>query len=106
MTSGFVTYGAGTEDGHGYCEVAEMWGYFAEGSVFNERYPGWSYYPGTTWWFKPQIFSYLDDRGLNRYKIFAALLPAVTDRASLQNQLLLLYPEAASMIRQAFNRYK
>lgn len=106
VTSGFVTYGAGTEDGHGYCEVAEMWAYFAEGSVYNERYPGWEYYPGTSWWFKPQIFRYLDDRGLNRYKLFAALLPSVTDKTSLQNQLLLLYPEAASMIRLAFNRYK
>ena len=105
VTSGFVTYGTGTEDGHGYCEVAEMWAYFAEGSVFNERYPGWNYYPGTSWWFKPQVFRYMDDRGLNRYKIFAALLPSVTDRTSLQNQLLLLYPEAASMIRLAFSRY-
>ena len=106
VTSGFVAYGAGTEEGHGYCEVAEMWAYFAEGSVFNERYPGRDYFPGTSWWFRPQIFRYLDDRGLNRYKIFSALLPQVTDRASLQNQLLLLYPEAASMIRLAFNRYK
>ena len=106
VSSGFVTYGAGTEADHGYCEVAEMWAYYMEGALFNERYPGAGHYPGTSFWFYPQVFRYLDDRGLNRYKLFNALLPSVTDRKSLQNQLLLLYPEAASMIRLAFNRYR
>lgn len=106
ITSGFVTYGAGSEEGHGYCEVAEMWAYYMESAIMNERYPGLDAITGTTFWFYPQIFHYLDDRGLNRYKIFSALVPAVCDRAGLQNKLIQLYPEAASMIRLAFNRYK
>lgn len=106
VTSGFVTYGVGTEEGHGYCEVAEMWAYYLESAIYNERYPGANVYTGTSYWFYPQIFTYLDNRGINRYKLFNVLLPAVCDRASLQTQLQQFYPEAGSMIRLAFSRYK
>ena len=106
VTSGFVTYGTGTEEDHGYCEVAEMWAYYLQSYMYNERYPGFRSYFGTSYWFYPQIFTWLDERGMNCYKLFGALMPAVTDRASLQGQLISLYPEAASVIRLAFNRYK
>lgn len=106
VTSGFVTYGAGTEEDHGYCEVAEMWAYYMESALVGDRYPGYRTDYGSSFWFYPQVFDYLNDRGLNRYSIFNALVPSVTDRSSLLNKLVLLYPEAGSMIRMAFNRYK
>ena len=47
----------------------------------------------------------LDDRGLDHYNIFKALVPAVTDRETLQQKLLSLYPEFKTNIMLAFNRY-
>ena len=60
---------------------------------------------GTSFWFYPQIFSYLDDRGLDHFKIYQALVPAVTDRDKLKDKLLALYPDFKTNILLAFNRY-
>ena len=105
VTSGFVTYGVGTEKDHGLCEVAEMWAYYAQTQLFRERYPDDPRVFGTSFWFSPQILLYLDDRGMNRFKIFEALTPDVTDKDKLQDKLLSLYPEMKSTINQAFGRY-
>ena len=105
IKSGFTTYGVGTEKNHGYCEVGEMWAYYVQSRMFRERYDDSSTVFGTSFWFSPQIFLHLDERGLDRYKIFAALTADITDRDKLQDKLLSLYPEMKSTINQAFGRY-
>lgn len=60
---------------------------------------------GLSHWFHPQIFRYLEERGLSKSKIFAALQSEVTSRDALRRQLLVLYPDKASVIRQVFDRY-
>ena len=60
---------------------------------------------GTSYWFRPQIFRYIDDRGIGRSKIFRALKSDVTSKALLKNKLIELYPSERSMIEQVFNRY-
>lgn len=106
VTSGFVTYGVGTEDNHGYCEVGEMWAYYLETMAYRDRYTSSKDVYGTSFWFSPQIFMNLDEHGIDRYKIFAALTDDVIDISLLQDKLKSLYPEAKSTINQAFGRYK
>ena len=105
VTSGFVTYGVGTEAGHGYCEVGEMWAYYVQTMMYRERYADWSASFGDSFWFSPQILVSLDDRGLTRYKMFNAFTSDVTDIETLQSKMLSLYPEMKAAINQAFNRY-
>ncbi len=104
VTSGFVAYGVGTEEDHGYCEVGEMWAYYRESVLFRERYGGEAAF-GVNHWFHPQIFLQLDDRGLNAWRIFQVLGADVTDRTVLQKKLTSFYPEYKSAINQAFMRY-
>lgn len=104
ITSGFVTYGVGTEKNHGYCEIGEMWAYYMENVFYRERY-GRDFLDGSTFWFYPQIFMDLDDKGMGRYKIFNALTSDITDRDLLEMKLVSLYPECKSMINQIFDRY-
>jgi len=105
VSSGFVTYGSGVEEDHGYCEVGEMWAYYVQSMLYNQRYPGSDKAFGTNYWFYPQIFMYLDDRGLGYHKIFAAMTADVKDRDVLQKKLVSLYPQFKTTINQAFNRY-
>lgn len=105
VTSGFVTYGVGTEKNHGYCEIGEMWAYFNESLMVREKYDK-DYVNGTAYWFYPQIFLYMEERGINRYQIFNALTSDVYTRETLQKKLVSLYPEHKSMINQAFARYQ
>lgn len=105
VSSGFVTYGVGTEKDHGYCEVGEMWAYFNESLMVREKYDH-NYVSGTSFWFYPQIFLYMEERGVNRYQIFNALTSDVNSRDVLQKKLVSLYPEHKSMINQAFARYQ
>lgn len=105
VTSGGVTYGVGTEEDHGYCEVAEMWAYYLQTKAYRDRYPDAARSFGTSFWFSPQIFTYMDERGINRFKIFQALTADVDSRDVLQAKLLSLYPECKTIINQAFDRY-
>lgn len=105
ISSGFVTYGSGTEENHGYCEVGEMWAYYLESQYYRERYSSPNAVFGTGYWFYPQIFLYLNERGLECDKIFPALTSDVIDRATLQKKLISLNPQFKSAIKQAFNRY-
>lgn len=106
VTSGWITYGVGTEEDHGYCEVAEMWAYYMQTKVFRERYPEQARSFGTSFWFSPQIFTNLDERGINKFKIFNCLSKDVTDIDVLRARMLSLYPECKAVINQAFDRYK
>ena len=105
VTSGFVTYGTGTEENHGYCEVGEMWAYYVQTVMHRERYSDNEAVFGTSYWFSPQIFLYLDERGLSRYNIFAALTKDIVDKEILQDKLLSLYPSFKATINQGFGRY-
>ena len=102
--SGFVAYGVGTEEDHGYCEVGEMWAYYRQSVLFRERYGGETAF-GVGYWFHPQIFLQLEDRGLNAWRIFQVLGADVTDRTVLQKKLVSFYPDYKSAINQAFMRY-
>ena len=106
ITSGFVTYGVGTEENHGHCEVGEMWAYFVQTVLYRERYgdrdvPAF----GLNFWFHPQIFLQLEDRGLSFNRVFQVLSSDVTDRETLQKKLTSYYPEYKNAINQAFARY-
>lgn len=106
ITSGGVTYGSGTEEDAGLCEVGEMWAYYVENVLFKERYPKFQGYFGGKYWFHPEIFTYLDKRGMNRFKIFQALDSGVKSKESLRLRLISLFPECRSMINEAFNNYR
>lgn len=105
VTSGFVTYGVGTESGHGYCEVGEMWAYYMQTRMFRERYEGSQTVFGTSFWFSPQILLYLDDRGLGPGQIFSSLGVDVRDKDTMQDRMISLYPQFKATINQAFGRY-
>ena len=106
VTSGFVTYGVGTEENHGLCEVGEMWAYFLQTLLYRERY-GDDDVPafGLHYWFHPQILLQLEERGLSAARIFQVLGPDVKDRETLQKKLISYYPEYKCVINQAFARY-
>lgn len=106
ITSGFARYGTGTEENHGYCEVAEMWAYYAQTRLYRDRYPDSEAIFGTNYWFYPQIFLYMDERGLGMDKIFPTLTSDITDTDSLYKKLWFYYPECdKSIINPAFKRY-
>ena len=50
------TYGDGTGDNAGYCEIGEMWAYYLESMMYKDRYGGSFPSFGTSTWFYPQIF--------------------------------------------------
>ena len=99
------TYGVGTGKGAGYCEVGEMWGYYMQNRLFNDRYGGIMPVAGSSFWFYPQIFRYLDERGMTPSDIFQALAADVHGRDALRDRLLELFPDRTSMINDVFNRY-
>ena len=99
-------YGIGTETNAGYCEVGEMWAYYMGYACSRDRYGDAATLTGTSYWFSPQIFLYLDERGLDRSRIFKSLTASVTNKDELQTYLESLYPEFDSIIEQAFDRYR
>jgi len=105
VTSGFVTYGVGTEEDHGYCGIGESWAFFLQAMLCRERYGDHGQSFGLNHWFHPQIFLQLAERGLTARKIFQVLDGEVTDQAILKKKLTSFYPEYKSEINQAFARY-
>lgn len=106
ISSGRIYYGVGTESGHEYCEMAEMWAYYMQTVLYRDRYNDSDLSFGTQYWFKPQLLLYMDERGLTRSKLFAAFTSDITDREKLREKLLSLYPESKSVINQSFVRYE
>jgi len=106
LLNGGMTYGAVDNENSGYCEIGEMWGYYMQSKVYYDRYGGT--YPsfGTSYWFYPQIFRYLEERGFQTKDIFAALDPEITTKSLLKDRLLTLYPNRKRIIEQVFDRYK
>ena len=105
VTSGFVTYGMGTEEDNGYCEVGEDWACFLQTVLYRDRYGEGSRPFGTNHWFHPQVLLLLEQRGLSACKIFQVLDGEVTDKTLLKKKLSSFYPEFKSEINQAFARY-
>lgn len=105
IASGGQTYGAGTGSDAGYCEVGESWAYFMESIISMERYGGPMPSYGTSYWFYPQIFRYLEERGLTRAMLFRALTAETVSKEALHAKLVDLYPEYTSSIDQVFSRY-
>lgn len=106
LKSGGSTYGDGSGEYAGYCGVGEMWAYYLESVMYQERYGGPMPQFGTGYWFSPQIFRYLDDRGFSRSDFLSAMQSDVTDTGVLQDRLVSMFPDRAEMIRQVFARYK
>lgn len=102
LTSGFITYGVGTEKDHGYCEIGEMWAYYIESILFRERYGDKSAIFGNSYWFDPSILLDLDERGLPRQSIYKVLSQEVYDKETLRKKLLSMYPEMKTAINQSF----
>ena len=98
-------YGDGLSSGSGYCSVGEMWGYYMESKMYKDRYGGSFPSFGTSFWFKPQIFRYLDERGLECSEIFDVLDASVASRTELKSALIQAYPVMKDVIEQVFNRY-
>ncbi len=103
-TSG-ITYGDGTGDMAGYCEVGEMWAYYLESLIYKKRYGGDFPTFGTSHWFFPQIFRELNNEGFTPSEIFSVLNPDVISKADLKNELSSSYPYMKSIIEETFTKY-
>ena len=98
-------YGSGDLKGAEYCELGEMWGFFMQETLKKDRYGGTVKQFGNTYWFKPDIFTYLYERGFTRGEIFRALQPGVNTVEALQQELAAQLPDRESIITQTFQHY-
>ena len=105
IASSGITYGDGTESDAGYCEVGEMWAYYLESLIYKKRYGGDFPTFGNSYWFKPEIFRYLDSRGVTCGEIFEVLDTEVSSAKSLEMALITEYPTKRSLIERAFDKY-
>ena len=105
VSAGKESYGSGGQDGAGYVEVAQMWAFYMRNTVIRGRYGVSMPLEGTGWWFHPEIFHYMDERGLGPNELFRALTSEVRDIEGLKASLSALYPEKRTMIMQAFENY-
>ena len=105
IQSGGIAYGDGTGDKAGFCEVGEDWAYYIESKMYKERYGGT--YPtfGTSYWFNPLIFRYLEERGIKTSQLFAVLSDAVDSKIALKEALIAAYPSRKSVVELVFSRY-
>ena len=105
IKSGGMVYGDGTGTRAGYCEIGEMWAYYMESKMYKDRYGGSFPSFGTSFWFYPQIFRYLDERGLSASQMFSVLESGVTGKAALQDAMIEAFPLKKTIISQVFSRY-
>ena len=105
LLEGGNPYGSGTKEDAGYCEIGEMWAYFLQETLYKERYGGTVATFGNSYWFQPDIFVYLYERGLSRGQIFRALTSDVTNAEELQDKLLELYPALEGVIASTFRNF-
>lgn len=98
-------YGDGLSADAGYCGVGESWAYYLESMMFKERYGGSIPTFGSSYWFYPQIFRYLDERGVTRSDIFSVLEGNVASKADLKSALIRNFPQKRTIIEQVFSRY-
>jgi hypothetical protein len=82
-----------------------MWAYYLESKMFKDRYGGNFPTFGNSYWFSPQIFRFLDERGLSSSDIFSVLNDDVTSKESVKEALIMSFPEKREMVEQVFSRY-
>ena len=73
--------------------------------MFKDRYGGIFPTFGTSQWFNPQIFRYLNERGFSVSQLFSVLNKDVTSKNTLKGVLIASYPTRKNIIEQVFNRY-
>ncbi len=105
ILEGGEAYGDGSGDRAGYCEIGEMWAYYLESKMYKERYGGNFPTFGTSYWFEPQIYRTLDDKGMDADDFFSVLTPEVTSKDALKKALITGFPGKAKMIEQVFSMY-
>ena len=105
IRTGGMTYGDGSQERAGYCEIGESWAYYLESRLFKDRYGGTFPTFGTSFWFNPQIFRFLGERGMSVSQMFSVLDGSVIDKVSLKSALLKAYPKKRTVIEQVFSRY-
>ena len=105
VTGGGQVYGSGSGDGASQCEIGEMWGYFMQATLVKDRYKGAIETFGNSFWFKPDILTYLYERGMTRGEIYRALSPAAVDIESLKKELVKVAPGLEKDIMETFSRY-
>ena len=100
-----MTYGDGKGDDAGLCEVGEMWAYYLQSRMYKDRYGGSFPSFGTSFWFYPQIFRYLDERGMLPEQFLSVMTADVVNKSSLKLKLIEEYPAKKTIIEQVFSRY-
>ena len=105
ILTGGMTYGDGTGKNAGLCEIGEMWAYYLQSRMFKDRYGGALPAFGNSFWFYPQIFRYLDERGMSPQQFLSVMTADVTDKARLKLKLIEKYPAKKTVIEQVFSRY-
>ena len=103
ITEGGEAYGSGNGADSGYCELGEMWGYFMESTLYQDRYKVDLPIFGNRFWFKPDIFLELYKRGISRKEIYRALGADVTSVDDLKDKLISLYPTWETLISEIFS---
>lgn len=105
ITSSGQVYGDGSAEDAGLCEVSEMWAYYMQSRMHKDRYGGTMPSYGTSFWFYPQIFRYLDERGLAPSQFLSVMDAQTVDRNILKQKLIEANPTKRMMIEQVFSRY-
>lgn len=98
-------YGSGNRENAGCCEVGEMWAYFMEDLLYEERYEETNPGAWRTFWFNPRILRELNDKGINRGMIMLAMNAKATGKEILKDNLIDLYPDSKVLIEQTFNEF-
>ncbi|MGN0202023.1 MAG: hypothetical protein ACI399_03855 [Candidatus Cryptobacteroides sp.] len=96
-------YGTGNGEYAGYCEISEMWAYYLERNIINQRYDSERAYPA--YWFHPEILDGLEELGLTPSMILASMGRSVTDTDSFKSTLSTAYPSLKSSIQQLFKAW-
>jgi hypothetical protein len=73
--------------------------------MYKDRYGGAFPTFGTSHWFTPQIFRYLNERGVKVSEIFSVLRADVKSKEALKQALVASLPSRKSVIEQVFSRY-
>lgn len=106
LMEGGNPYGNGSRDGADQCRILEMWAYFLEESLYKDRYGGTMASFGNRFWFQPDVFTYLYERGMSRGHIFRCLKPEVTSLDDLRDELISQNPSLEKVIDQTFKYFE
>ena len=105
ISTGGMTYGDGCGVNAGHCEIGEMWAYYLSSKMYYERYGGTYPIFGTSHWFYPQIFRYVEELGITCQDMFSLLDESVNSRDALKRAMISSYPDKSDEIELIFKRY-